>query len=129
MTKRAYNDSGEEGSRMSKFEIIADRIKEFRKSSGLSQANIAGFLGVDQSLVSKVENGERGLSVEMLEKLAVLYGVGMSAFTEDSFVIDPLKLALRAGELSVGDMEAISAINRIALNSEFMADLLAGERS
>lgn len=114
---------------MSKFKIIAERIKEFRKSSGLSQANIAGFLGVDQSLISKVENGERSLSVEMLEKLAVLYGVSMSAFTEDSFAIDPLKLALRAGELSVEDMEAISAINRIALNAEFMADLLAGERS
>ena len=113
---------------MSKFKMIAERMKEFRKNSGLSQANIACFLGVDQSLISKAENGERNLSVDMLEKLAALYGVSMLAFEEDTLPINPLKFALRAGELTTADMEAVSAINRIALNSEFMADLLAGEQ-
>lgn len=113
---------------MSKFKMIAERMKEFRRNSGLSQANIACFLGVDQSLISKAENGERSLSVEMLEKLAALYGVSMLAFEEDSLPASPLKFALRAGELTTADMEAVSAINRIALNSEFMADLLAGEQ-
>jgi transcriptional regulator with XRE-family HTH domain len=71
---------------MSKINMIAERIKEFRKNSGLSQANIACFLGVDQSLISKAENGERSLSVEMLEKLAALYGVSMLDFEEDSLL-------------------------------------------
>ena len=113
---------------MGKFEMIAERMKEFRKSSGLSQANIACFLGVDQSLISKAENGERNLSVDMLEKLAALYGVSMLAFEENTLPVNPLKFALRADELTTADMETISAINRIALNSEFMADLLAGEQ-
>lgn len=113
---------------MSKFEMIAERMKEFRKSSGLSQANIACFLGVDQSLISKAENGERNLSVDMLEKLAALYGVSMLAFEENTLPVNPLKFALRADELTTADMETISAINRIALNSEFMADLLAGKQ-
>ena len=113
---------------MSKINMIAERIKEFRKNSGLSQANIACFLGVDQSLISKAENGERNLSVDMLEKLAALYGVSMLAFEENTLPVNPLKFALRADELSTADMETISAINRIALNSEFMADLLAGEQ-
>ena len=113
---------------MSKFKMIAERMKAFRKSSGLSQANIACFLGVDQSLISKAENGERSLSVEMLEKLAALYGVSISAFEEDTLPVNPLKFALRSGELTTADMEALCAINRIALNSEFMAGLLAGEQ-
>lgn len=113
---------------MSKFKTIAERMKAFRKSSGLSQANIACFLGVDQSLISKAENGERSLSVEMLEKLAALYGVSISAFEEDTLPVNPLKFALRSGELTTADMEALSAINRIAMNSEFMAGLLAGEQ-
>ena len=120
--------AGERMSDMSKFKTIAERMKAFRKSTGLSQANIACFLGVDQSLISKAEKGERSLSVEMLEKLAALYGVSMLAFEEDTLPINPLKCALRAGELTTADMEAVSAINRIALNSEFMADLLAGEQ-
>ena len=115
-------------SRVSKVERISERMKAFRKSSGLSQANIACFLGVDQSLVSKAENGERSLSVEMLEKLAALYGVSMPDFEEYSLPVTPLKFALRAGELTTADMETVSAINRIALNSEFMAGLLAGEQ-
>ena len=120
--------AGERMSDMSKFKMIAERMKAFRKSSGLSQANIACFLGVDQSLISKAENGERSLSVEMLEKLAALYGVSISAFEEDTLPVNPLKFALRSGELTTADMEALSAINRIAMNSEFMAGLLAGEQ-
>ncbi len=120
--------AGERMSDMSKFKTIAERMKAFRKSSGLSQANIACFLGVDQSLISKAEKGERSLSVEMLEKLAALYGVSISAFEEDTLPVNPLKFALRSGELTTADMEALSAINRIALNSEFMAGLLAGEQ-
>lgn len=120
--------AGERMSDMSKFKTIAERMKAFRKSTGLSQANIACFLGVDQSLISKAENGERSLSVEMLEKLAALYGVSISALEEETSPVNPLKFALRAGELTTADMEAVSAINRIALNSEFMAGLLAGEQ-
>ena len=120
--------AGERMSDMSKFKMIAERMKAFRKSSGLSQANIACFLGVDQSLISKAEKGERSLSVEMLEKLAALYGVSISAFEEDTLPVNPLKFALRSGELTTADMEALSAINRIAMNSEFMAGLLAGEQ-
>ena len=120
--------AGERMSDMSKFKTIAERMKAFRKSSGLSQANIACFLGVDQSLISKAEKGERSLSVEMLEKLAALYGVSMQAFEEETSPVNPLKFALRAGELTTADMETLSAINRIALNSEFMAGLLAGEQ-
>lgn len=113
---------------MNKPKIIAERIKELREGSGLNQANLADFLNVDQSLISKIENGERRLSVEMLEKLATLFGVDLSAFENVESPVAPLKFALRAGELTTADMETISAINRIALNSEFMANLLSGEQ-
>ena len=35
------------------------RIKELREKNGYTQKNIADFLSVDQSFVSKIENGER----------------------------------------------------------------------
>lgn len=112
---------------MSKGKIIGERIKEFRKCSGFSQANIAAYLNVDQSLISKAETGERNLSVDMLEKLAFLFGVDYTAFENEAETASPLSFALRAQELTAADMEAIGAINRIALNSEFMARLLAGD--
>ena len=110
---------------MSKFKMIAERMKEFRKNSGLSQANIACFLGVDQSLISKVEKDERVLSSDMIEKLAALFGVHQKAFLAD-IIEKPLAYALRASDLTTDDMNTISAINKIALNCDFISSLLNG---
>ena len=63
--------------------IIGNNIKTLRDGMGFNQSNIARFLNVDQSLISKVEKGERILSADMLEKLASLFGVSVDAI-EDS---------------------------------------------
>ena len=55
--------------------IIGNNIKILRDNMGFSQSTIARFLNVDQSLISKVEKGERSLSTDMLEKLACLFGI------------------------------------------------------
>lgn len=106
--------------------IMANNIKTLRVSMGVNQSAIAHFLNVDQSLISKVEKGERSLSVDMLEKLACLFGVSIDAIESSIIEASSLSFAFRASDLSVEDMEAISAINRIALNSEYMAELLKG---
>ena len=110
---------------MNNNKISGERIKEMRESNKFSQSNIATFLGVDQSLISKVEKGERALSSDMLEKLAALFGVHQKAFTAGS-VEKPLTYALRARNLTVDDMKTISAINKIALNCDFITSLLNG---
>ena len=70
-----------------KREVLRDVLEEARRSKGLTQANIAEFLGRPQSFVSKYENGERRLDViEFLEvcqalsiePMSVLEQIGMS---------------------------------------------------
>ena len=46
--------------------IIGNNIKKLRDSMGFNQSTIACFLNVDQSLISKIEKGERSISVDML---------------------------------------------------------------
>ena len=46
--------------------FIGENIKALRDKMGFSQTSIARFLNVDQSLISKVEKGERTLSADML---------------------------------------------------------------
>ena len=106
--------------------IIGNNIKILRDNMGFSQSTIARFLNVDQSLISKVEKGERSLSTDMLEKLACLFGISIDAIESNSIETSNLSFAFQASDLSAEDLETISAINRIALNSEYMAELLKG---
>lgn len=110
-------------------EIIGARIKTLRENSGLTQSNVANYLRVDQSLVSMIEKGKRAITSDMLDKLAVLFGVQLSAFEESDAAVKPLSFALRASEIEEGDLEAISAINRVALNSDFLEQLLKGDHA
>lgn len=110
---------------MSNFKISGKKIKEFRERNKYSQANIAAFLGVDQSLISKVENDQRSLTSDMVERLACLFGVHQSALSENSPNM-PLSCALRSSGITSEDMEVICTINRIALNCDFISKLLNG---
>lgn len=108
---------------------IGTTLKSLRERSGFTQSNIAKYLKVDQSLISKFETGERALTADMLEKLAVLFGVNLSAFDDAVDQGKPLIIALRASEINEEDLDAISAINRIALNCNFMTKLLEGDQT
>lgn len=106
--------------------IIGNNVKTLRDDMGFSQSTITRFLNVDQSLISKVEKGERNLSADMLEKLACLFGVSINVIESSNIETSSLSVAFRASDLSLEDLEAICAINRIALNSEYMAEILKG---
>lgn len=49
------------------------RLKELRKKRGLSQQEVAERLGITRSTVSAYERNNKSPSLEILEKLAVLY--------------------------------------------------------
>jgi transcriptional regulator with XRE-family HTH domain len=108
---------------------IGTTLKSLRERSGFTQSNIAKYLKVDQSLISKYETGERALTSDMLEKLAALFGVTPAAFNDPAGQSNSLTLALRASEVNEEDLDAIAAINRIALNCNFMTHLLEDDRS
>ncbi|MEG1877473.1 MAG: helix-turn-helix transcriptional regulator [Lachnospiraceae bacterium] len=105
---------------------IGERIKSLREESGFTQGNIAKYLEVDQSLISKIEKGDRFITSDMLDKLTALFGITTEDFYNDSFSTKQISFALRANELNEDDLETISAINRIALNIKFMTQLLGG---
>ncbi len=107
---------------------IGARIKELREKANLRQNQVAAYLDVDQSYLSKIESGERTISVEQLEKLTELYGCNFEAFENPEITVQPIQFALRAKEITVEDMNVIAAVNHIAANSLYMARLL-GENS
>ena len=106
--------------------LIGDNIRILRENAGFTQSSIAAFVKVDQSLISKAEKGERNLSVDVLEKLSALFGVTLEQLESQPIVASKLSFAFRGSEFSVEEMEAISTVNRIALNLGFMDDILRG---
>ena len=108
--------------------IIGENVKHARESIGFSQASVADFLKVDQSLISKFENGERTLQSDILERLANLLGCKVADFEREGGVPEhQLKTAYRASGLTVDDMETIHNIRRIAINLFFMTNLADGD--
>lgn len=56
-------------------EKICERIRELRVDRDIKQLVIAKYLGVNQNTYSQYENGRRGISPEMIVKLAQYYDV------------------------------------------------------
>ena len=50
------------------------RLKQLRKESKITQEQLANYLDVDQSMITKLENGTRNLSVTLIEKICNLFG-------------------------------------------------------
>ena len=56
---------------------MQNRLKELRKSRGYTQIKLQMLTGVEQALLSKVENGERIPPTETLMRLAEFYNVSI----------------------------------------------------
>ncbi|WP_160318409.1 helix-turn-helix domain-containing protein [Levilinea saccharolytica] len=103
---------------------IGQKVKGLREKAGLSQAQIAQFLGVDQSMISKCEKGERQFQVDHLERLGSLFGLSLGVLMNAEDAAATLQIAFRADGMQVEDLQAIADIQKIALNLDEMRTLL-----
>ncbi len=104
--------------------LIGQKIKQLREKAGLNQMQIAQFLGVDQSNISKCEKGERQFQVDHLERLGSLFGVTLGDLMNEGMMVAPLQIAFRAEGMQIDDLNAIADIQKIALNLDQMRTLL-----
>ncbi len=61
--------------RKSPKEILAENVRRIRKSTGLSQEELADRAGLHRTYISSVERSERNISLETIFLLAVALGV------------------------------------------------------
>lgn len=59
---------------------IGKKLKELRLSRGFRQTEVAEKVGLSRATISNVEVGNRGLSLESLQKFCNLYNVDISYF-------------------------------------------------
>ena len=95
---------------------LGEKLRSLRVKSKISQAQLSNYLGVDQSMVSKFENGERHVTSDIIDKLSKLYCISINDLLSGEEVISSFSIAFRSSDLDVGDLDKLAIINKIALN-------------
>lgn len=102
---------------------IGKKIKELRENSGLTQSNLAQFLSLDQSMVAKIEKGERNISLHLLERLSTLFCCSFKDVLLNSDLKPNSNISFRAKDVTSEDLECLAIINKIAINQSEMDEI------
>lgn len=96
-------------------QTVGKNIKEIREANKFTQAQVAGFLGIERGTLSNYELGTREAPFEILQKLSDLYGVDFEMFFEEDprKVQESLVCSFRIDNLNTEDMAAVSAFKDI----------------
>ena len=102
---------------------IGEKIKQLREKSGLTQSNIAQYLSVDQSMVAKIEKGERNISLHLLERLSTLFCCSFKDVLLNNDLRPNSNISFRAKDVTSEDLEYFAVINQIAINQFEMDEI------
>lgn len=79
---------------------LGNRIRDLRKSKGLSGADLAKRSGMGQSTISAIESGKHATSIESVFKICHGLGIELSEFFSTDTPADVLQLKELACQLS-----------------------------
>lgn len=92
-------------------QLIGEKLQKLRKENGYTQEQVSTYLGITQSNLSKIENGEKNLNMTLLDKLCLLYNcspeylMGKTNFYEKVNVSVPSDVKI--------DLNAVAKMNQI----------------
>jgi len=111
------------------YKKLGQKLQEARKKTGLTQEQVADFLGIHKVQLSYYENGTREISIETLQQLADLYGYTLDYFISDEETAAPaVSFSFRAENLEKEDLEIIALANRFLINLEQMKMMLTSKK-
>lgn len=100
--------------------LLGTRLQEARKSSGLTQQDVADQLGVARTTLVAIEKGERRLEPGELIKLTSIYGRAVSEFLREPVVVESFVPQFRAAWRE--DFTGNENIQKIADELQRLAD-------
>ena len=103
---------------------IGKRIKSLRKDSNLTQSKVADFLSLDQSMIAKIEKGERNITSDVIEKLSALFCCTVDYLLFGENQEQKCTVSFRTNNLTSDDLKALAIINKIVLNQFEMDKML-----
>ncbi|MEX1190431.1 MAG: helix-turn-helix transcriptional regulator [Brumimicrobium sp.] len=103
--------------------IIAKNFKKLRDTLGFTQDKVGEYLDCSREEISYYENGSREMPLSILERASDLFGVELEDFFSDEESVG-IRIAYRADNYSVEDLNEISRFKRIIKNYQRMNRLM-----
>lgn len=100
--------------------MISDRIKSLRTQLHLSQDYVAKYLGVNRSTYTQMENGNRKILAEEIDKLSTLYGVSVDSLLHDNEQSQPAVIFARSFE-KLDESDQAEIMNLIRFKEQLRA--------
>ncbi|ASW56643.1 helix-turn-helix domain-containing protein [Plantactinospora sp. KBS50] len=102
-------------------QTLGERIRDARKRADLSQEDLGQAIGLERTVVNKIETGVRRVTALELSDIAAAIGVGMSTFFEEPV---PALVAHRSSQgLDTADSQIDALLARFVNEVEFVASL------
>lgn len=100
---------------------LGERIRDARKRAAMSQDDLGRAVGLERTVVNKIESGIRKVTALELSDIATAVGVRMSAFFEEPI---PALVAHRSSQgLDAADSQIDALLAKFANEVEFVASL------
>ncbi len=97
------------GSKPAEVSRIGERLRFLRKARGLTQAELARQIGIQQSDLSRMEKGTYRVSLDNLFKILAIFGMQIAEFFQDQ----PAAPAPAMQPLSREDMQTLQMLRRL----------------
>lgn len=92
-------------------DVVAKNLKDLRKKNGYTQEQVSDYLGITQSNLSKIENGERNFNMTLLDKLCLLYNCSPEYLIGETDLYEKSTMAFRSDEKV--DLNVVAKMNEI----------------
>lgn len=104
---------------MNPTEVIGKNLATVRERRGLSQEEVAAYLGVSRPIISYYETAQREIPLLYLEKLADLFCVDVADLAAEEPSLEQqasFAFAFRTDGLSVSDLQSIGNFQGVVKN-------------
>ncbi len=91
--------------------IIGENLYKLRRENGYTQKQVSAYLGITQSNLSKIENGERNFNMTLLDKLCLLYNCSPEYLLGETDIHEKSRIAFRSDEKV--DLNVVAKMNEI----------------
>ena len=86
-------------------------LNKLRRENGYTQEQVSNYLGITQSNLSKIENGDRNFNMTLLDKLCLLYNCSPEYLLGETDIHEKSSIAFRSDEKV--DLNVIAKMNEI----------------